>query len=70
MGRHPVFDKEEDVRKNLLTERNSEKPCVAEENEKVFRLANHDIEKFDKESKYGVGHWNARSNLLMILREI
>ena len=49
MGRNPVFDKEEAVRKNLLTEGNSDKPCVAEENEKVFRLVNHDIEKFDKE---------------------
>jgi hypothetical protein len=70
MGRNPVFDKEEAVRKNLMSEGNSDKPCVAEENEKVFRLVNYDIEKFDKESKYGVGHLNARSNLLMILREI
>ena len=70
MGRHPVFDKEEDVRKNLFTERNSDKPCVAEENEKVFRLANHDIEKFDKESWFGVGHLNMHEYLPMILRSI
>ena len=70
MGRHPVFDKEEDVRKNLLTERNSEKPCVAEENEKVFRLVNHDIEQFEKKSLLGVGHLNMRNHLLMILQNI
>jgi hypothetical protein len=70
MGRNPVFEKEGIVRKNLVAEGHSDKPCVAEANEKVFRFVNYNISKLDKESWFGVGHWTTRKYLLMILRGI
>ena len=70
LGRHPVFSKKTIVRKNLLTNLETEEACVAGKDELVFRLTNRNINECKSGLKLGIGHTDYRDHLLLILRFI